>query len=377
MTPEIAPGDAPPPPAAPPHRPSETTLADAPRAPRRIVYLIRHAQAWHNVSPDAAACTDPPLTETGMQQAVVLRSIFRPPPEEEGGGIAMHLVLTRNGKSTTFVVPPPVKILASPFRRTLQTALLLFDGEPGPVVAEESIQESGTLNCDTGSPLSVLMDEFGERGRVVVDPDAPEAGGNGNGRAAKRRKSAISFFGRHSHRPPGVDLSRISREEWNLAKRREGDDPYARAWGFKDLLWGMFDEMEAAVGAPQPAIREEQPGGEEKMAADPVDAVDGTSEGDQARGQEERQAHPGILGPIAVVTHGGFLKALLTWDQGDTFTPFANAEIRAYELRLAPVDPAGVRARGGQGGPLVPEGEQEGGWAVIELDQLSMEEMGL
>lgn len=79
---------------------------------------------------------------------------------------------------------------------------------------------------------------------------------------------------------------------------------------------------------------------------------------------------------IAAFQHGGFLKSLLTWDNGEHFSPFANAEIRAYELRLAEVDPSLVKskatAKGGE--PLVHEVKDDH-WTVIELEQLSMEEL--
>jgi hypothetical protein len=67
---------------------------------------------------------------------------------------------------------------------------------------------------------------------------------------------------------------------------------------------------------------------------------------------------------------------MLTWDNGEYFTPFANAEIRAFEVRAAEIDPAVVKGRASAKGgkPLVHE-VHEDTWTVLELEQLSMEEL--
>lgn len=348
----------------------------------------------HNVSAEAAAKLDPALTETGVTQAVVLRDIFRPRSyEPEGCRIDLHLVLTRDGSETTFYIPEPQLVLSSPFRRTLQTAALLFGEQPGSdrsppkVIVLPVVQESGQLNCDTGSPLEVLRNEFG--GLSLVDVENGEgqeedSDGKQVRRTNKKRKSGGELlFEKHCPKLPELDFSQIDDPEWHLRKRRDGDNPFARAWELKEKLWTLFDELEVEQCALEESRLKTEHG----------------SLGSDSHWLEQKGVEHDILGPIAVVTvrlvfcrfslllmrlrlrppcpqHGGFLKSLLTWDNGDQFQPFANAEIRAYDLVATEVDPRVVKDRASMKGgePLVHE-KHDDNWVVLELNQLSMEEL--
>jgi hypothetical protein len=203
----------------------------------------------------------------------------------------MHLVLTINGRDTTFCIPEPRLIVASPFRRTLQTAALLFGNRPaddGPdrqIIALPVIQESGQLNCDTGSPLDTLRKEFG----TVSITDESEDSDRPARRVNERRlSSAEKNFHKHCPRLPAFDFSQIDDPEWYLQKRKQGDNPFQRAWEFKERLWQLFDAIEAEEEAKQL---------EEGLE---------TGKNESKTGIEAE-----ILGPIAVVTVGLAFAVLL------------------------------------------------------------------
>lgn len=107
------------------------------------IHLVRHAQGYHNLKreeggPDPHMIRDPSLTPLGKQQCADLCSSF-----------------PHHNKVTHLV--------ASPFRRTLYTALLSFVPavEAGKkVMALPEIQEISSLPCDTGSAPEVLAEEF-------------------------------------------------------------------------------------------------------------------------------------------------------------------------------------------------------------------------
>ncbi|KAG8467518.1 hypothetical protein KFE25_000834 [Diacronema lutheri] len=111
-----------------------------PQPAHKVVYLIRHGQAEHNVSGDLTI-RDPPLTEQGRAQAA--------------GLLASAPVL--HGRTVELVV-------ASPMRRTLETARIAFASQhTRPLfVAHPDAQETGTHPSDTGSDADVLGREFGE-----------------------------------------------------------------------------------------------------------------------------------------------------------------------------------------------------------------------
>jgi broad specificity phosphatase PhoE len=103
-----------------------------------VIHCVRHAQGVHNLSTANHGLLDPPLTPFGEQECRDLAAIF---PHHE------RIEL----------------IVASPLRRTIQTAILAFAQELKrgiKVLALQEIQETSDLPCDTGSELSQIADEF-------------------------------------------------------------------------------------------------------------------------------------------------------------------------------------------------------------------------
>jgi len=115
-----------------------------------VIHLVRHAQGVHNTSEEALKLRDPELTDLGREQCAALAGAF---PFQD---------------AVTHVV-------ASPFRRTLYTALLAFEPAlrrtSSRVVALSLIQEVSTLPCDVGSPVAKLRGEFGDRVDLDGLPD--------------------------------------------------------------------------------------------------------------------------------------------------------------------------------------------------------------
>ncbi|EKG11514.1 Histidine phosphatase superfamily clade-1 [Macrophomina phaseolina MS6] len=107
-------------------------------APAKI-HCVRHAQGFHNLTPDNHTMHDPALTDFGKQQCADLQRAF-----------PHHSRITH--------------VVASPIKRTLWTALLAF----GPtlaaknlrVIALPEVQETSDLPCDTGSDRAELEREF-------------------------------------------------------------------------------------------------------------------------------------------------------------------------------------------------------------------------
>ncbi|KAE8369960.1 histidine phosphatase superfamily [Aspergillus caelatus] len=114
------------------------------------IFVVRHAEAAHNVSKDFNH-RDPPLTELGFQQARQL--------------------------AETFPYGPRVgAILVSPLRRTIQTTLAAFSHildkryfspdsgqgiEDGAIlIVDPDLQERSSFPCDTGSSRSLLEETF-------------------------------------------------------------------------------------------------------------------------------------------------------------------------------------------------------------------------
>ncbi|KAF4995258.1 hypothetical protein FGRMN_5223 [Fusarium graminum] len=116
-----------------------------------IIHCVRHGQGVHNLSHANHHLPDPELTPLGEEQARALCTRF---PELANVQL----------------------IVASPLRRTIQTALLAFPSQLGSglqVLALPEIQEASNLLCDTGSDLSAIKAEF-EKLPVdfsLVEPD--------------------------------------------------------------------------------------------------------------------------------------------------------------------------------------------------------------
>ncbi|PIB01650.1 putative phosphatase [Cercospora beticola] len=107
-----------------------------------ILHLVRHAQAQHNVHVNNHYLIDPCLTDLGKGQCSQLKTSF---PKTE------HIDL----------------IVASPLKRTIQTALIAFEDVLRDnnlrVLCLPELQETSNLPCDTGSSREVLEKEFGDQ----------------------------------------------------------------------------------------------------------------------------------------------------------------------------------------------------------------------
>lgn len=106
----------------------------------RTVYLIRHAEAQHNVE-EEYDIPDAPLTEKGQHQAAQLLEKY---PE-----------LTEEGTK-------PQIVLVSPLTRTIQTAItgFKFKDPSTMIIPMAELQERSSMPCDTGSELCVIRKKF-------------------------------------------------------------------------------------------------------------------------------------------------------------------------------------------------------------------------
>lgn len=104
-----------------------------PRPDDKVVYFVRHGQAWHNQLLDWNL-PDPELTPKGEEQSFSLQS---------GSRLAAALSADAGRRAELLVV--------SPLRRTLQTALVGFGDlkPPLPWLLEPDIQEKNAVACDT------------------------------------------------------------------------------------------------------------------------------------------------------------------------------------------------------------------------------------
>jgi broad specificity phosphatase PhoE len=94
----------------------------------KIVCIVRHGEALHNVE-CGYQFPDPPLTPRGLEQAAAITVDFKPD-----------------------------LIVASPMRRTIQTALVAFGSCPLEIWPD--LRETYDGICQHGSPISVLQHEF-------------------------------------------------------------------------------------------------------------------------------------------------------------------------------------------------------------------------
>ncbi|KAI9845108.1 MAG: hypothetical protein M1837_005112 [Sclerophora amabilis] len=104
-----------------------------------VIHFVRHAQGYHNVAIANHAMHDPALTPLGEKQCRDLRSSF---PYMDSVDL----------------------VVASPLRRTLNTALLSFqphiEKKGLTVIALPDVQETADLPCDTGSEPDILVRDF-------------------------------------------------------------------------------------------------------------------------------------------------------------------------------------------------------------------------
>ncbi|KAK8235011.1 histidine phosphatase superfamily [Phyllosticta capitalensis] len=125
------------------------------------IHCVRHAQGFHNLTPDNHSMPDPLLTDLGKQQCFNLRDSF-----------PYHSRVSH--------------VIASPIKRTVYTALLGFspviEQKKLKVIALPELQETSDLPCDTGSDPSEVAREFAGQ---PVDLSRVEEGWNSkNGRWA-------------------------------------------------------------------------------------------------------------------------------------------------------------------------------------------------
>lgn len=104
------------------------------------IHLIRHAQGFHNLQPDSSI-PDPHLTPRGLAQSRELGAKFA------------------NKDKITHIV-------ASPLKRTINTAYIAFQGLiDGPngkkIIAQPLLQECSAQPCDVGAEPEALQLEFG------------------------------------------------------------------------------------------------------------------------------------------------------------------------------------------------------------------------
>ncbi|ATZ46289.1 hypothetical protein BCIN_01g09130 [Botrytis cinerea B05.10] len=126
----------------PKEKPKEKSKS-SPRRGRIIVHFVRHAEAYNNLhTPHSRTLTDPLLTPLGKSQC--------------------HTLLTQLTRLK------PVRILCSPLRRTLQTALLSLPSQTRiPITVDPLLREYGSVPNCTGSPIKELRRRHANVGMVV------------------------------------------------------------------------------------------------------------------------------------------------------------------------------------------------------------------
>lgn len=106
-----------------------------------IVWFVRHGEAEHNNN--RPHIRDPALTQLGVSQAEATRA-----------------QLSRLGIA-------PGLIVASPLRRTVQTASIVFKGQK--VVLHSGLQEVSTQHCDTGREMQELQRDLDPQVWALID----------------------------------------------------------------------------------------------------------------------------------------------------------------------------------------------------------------
>ncbi len=167
---------------------------DAAGAGAKIVHLVRHGQAYHNLLGDLYRELGREIDSTGGDTtgSPYVRPEVVDPPLTESGRIQARAL-----RPTTARLAPEL-IVVSPMRRATETALLGFPDRATPFVAVETCHETAGLHtCDHRLSRSELAELF-----------------------------------------PHVDYALIAEEEdpyWNAAERETSAGVAARAYEF--MLW--------------------------------------------------------------------------------------------------------------------------------------------
>ncbi|KAI1106478.1 histidine phosphatase superfamily [Jackrogersella minutella] len=106
--------------------------------PTVTIHVVRHAEGFHNATVNGHDIRDPYLTPKGLQQCVEFETTNR------------HKIDL---------------VIASPMKRTIQTALYCFapaiGNEKKQIILLPDLLEFGLYQSNTGSPLKDLQQEFG------------------------------------------------------------------------------------------------------------------------------------------------------------------------------------------------------------------------
>jgi broad specificity phosphatase PhoE len=119
-----------------------TTIEAAIMAPKTTIHMVRHAEGHHQLPENHTDTSihDPTLTTRGIAQSKHFSEIF---PYHDQTDL----------------------LCASPCRRTIQTALFVFEPETKrglKIVALADAQEGTDAPSDTGSDIPTIRKEFGD-----------------------------------------------------------------------------------------------------------------------------------------------------------------------------------------------------------------------
>jgi len=133
---------------------------------RKIVYLVRHAQAAHNILEAAAKAAVRNRGGSEAEQEEARKAVLDNPDNFDAAlsvkgqsqASASRDELAKLFKSTHY--PPPECVLVSPLQRTLHTASLLFPDHP-KMEARERLREKRTGKpCDERKPAAEAARQF-------------------------------------------------------------------------------------------------------------------------------------------------------------------------------------------------------------------------
>jgi len=231
------------------------------------IVLVRHAQALHNVEKDYTL-PDPVLSDLGIEQCYALATHLQQDPH-----IAQDAEL----------------IVVSPMRRTLQTVRhglgwLRLRGVP--VIVRGDWQENSDSACDTGTPVGVLAQEFGEFDFDTVFEEYPAKTGRWAFTEAAIRQRGLECLRWLRNRPEKVIIvvSHSAYLRVAICQRRFTNADY-RVFDFAGdrdelLEWEMTDERGGGMGKSIKGVAYSVPGdfptivaeerGEERQATEEI-----------------------------------------------------------------------------------------------------------